>query len=85
MYEYQRNRLDKEFRGCMDGREFRAKADAFAKKMYLELKNMPAEMEESERQFIIDDWFEQYRYIQEIAREIYGEPRVILINRNNSK
>lgn len=80
MTEHERNDLDNTFRNCTSGREFKAKADNFAKVMYYALKYMPETTPMSERQEIANSWFEQYRYIQEIAKEIYGEPRLITFN-----
>lgn len=83
MTEHERIKLDRTFRGCLDGQEFKTKADRFARTMYNILRNMPETTPMSERQELANNWFEQYRYIQEIAQEIYGKPREIVFESDN--
>ena len=68
--------IDRKFRSA-DPNSFRRLADDFAFEVAVLLKNMPEDWPEEHEKAIYDDYMEKYRYIQQIARERFGEPRKI--------
>jgi len=68
--------IDRKFR-LADPNSFRKLADYFAYEVTCMLKNMPEEWTVEQRKSLYDDYMEKYKYIQQIARERFGEPRTI--------
>lgn len=75
MTNYDKILIDRKFRNA-NGNNFRKLADEFSYELVHMLKNMPDDWTKEQRKSLYDEYMEKYKYIQEIARERFGEPRV---------